>query len=277
MKLKEMILRDFGINLAIEGGFGQSAEDPIRITTRNPAEAALIELQLARCIYMINGWYWRAIQRTPVMTTQLRVEKLSSEVKYIEQDLTITETRNLYFDISKVDLQVDQQLPSTRVQVGYPAEIGLPWQLGWYHFDGLINNEPTHPGLGVSVAYSAPQAKMTVYAYDKGAGDAIEANPEASAQAEYLQAVSDFELMNPTAQTVREYEGASMRLKIYQLDNAFCAVIVAPFRNFFFKARLTLMNSDQPFKLDCAWFTIAAFGKICLSTSEVAIDKTDFI
>lgn len=277
MELREMLLRDFGTNLAIAGGFGQSAKDPIRITAKNPSEAALIQLQLARCIYMMNGWYWRAIQRIPVVTTRGRVEKLSSEVKYIERDLVITERRNLYFDISEVELQVDQQLPSTRVLIGYPAELGLPWQLGWYHFDGLINNEPTYPGLGVSVAYSAPQAKMTVYAYDKSVGDAIEANPEASAQAEYLQAISDFELMNPSAQAVREYEEASMRLKIYQLDNAFCAVILAPFRKFFFKVRLTSMKSNQPFTVDCAWSTIAAFGKTCLSTSGVAADQTGVI
>lgn len=277
MELKKMLLQDFGINLAIAGGFGQSAEDPIRIATRNPTEAALIQLQLARCIYMANGWHWRAIQRIPVLATRGRVEKFSSEVKYIEGDLVVTERRNLYFDISEVELQVDQQLPSTKVQIGYPAELGLPWQLGWFHFDEIINHEPTYPGLGVSAAYSAPQAKMTVYAYDKSVGDAIEANPEASALAEYLQAVSDFELMNPRAQAIREYKEASMRLKIYQLDNAFCAVIVSPFRNFFFKVRLTLMKNNQPFTVDCAWFTIAAFGRICAPTSEVATEQTGFI
>ena len=83
MNLKQMLLDDFGKNLAIDGGFGSSVEDPIRITTSDPFPAALAQLGVARCLYGINGWYWRALGRTETESNQARVEKFSSQAKYI--------------------------------------------------------------------------------------------------------------------------------------------------------------------------------------------------
>jgi hypothetical protein len=54
MELKQMLLDDFGRNLPIDGGFGASIDEPIRITTTDPFQAALAQLQFARCLYGIN-------------------------------------------------------------------------------------------------------------------------------------------------------------------------------------------------------------------------------
>jgi hypothetical protein len=262
MKLREMLLKDFDKDLPISGGFGQSADDPIILTSKNPMEAATTQLEVARCVYGINGWYWRAIERLPVEGPMGRVEKLTSEVKYAEGDQIITEKRSFYFDLSEVDLPMAEALPGARVPLGHPAQLGLPWQLGWFHFDGLINNEEMSPGLGLSVAYSAPMAKMTIYAYDKEMSKSILDDPDGSALAEYHQAISDFESMNPSATVMREHEEAGTRLKLYESGDTLSAVLVAPFRNFFFKLRLTLEASNEPFMVDCAWFTIATFGSM---------------
>jgi len=259
MELKEMLFRDFGKELPISGGFGQSPKDPIQVTALEPVEAAMTQLTVARCIYDVNGWYWRVLGRTRVETSSGRVEKLSSEVIFLEGDEIITEKRNFYFDISKVNLFEDQQLPDCMIQLSYPAKLELPWQLGWFHFDEIIDNEKISPGLGVSLAYSAPQAKLTVYAYDRGVSNSIAVNPDLAAKAEYLQAISDLELMNPGIQPVSEHEVSGARLKIYANGEILTAVLLAPFRKIFLKLRLTLNARNEPYMVNCAWTTIATF------------------
>jgi hypothetical protein len=48
-------------------------------------------------------------------------------------------------------------------------------------------------------------------------------------------------------------------LRIYEQGNTLSALLVAPFRNFFFKLRLTLQASNEPFMVDCARHTISTF------------------
>jgi hypothetical protein len=42
MTLREMLHKDFGIDLPIAGGWGQSADDPIVLTSQDPDEPALV-------------------------------------------------------------------------------------------------------------------------------------------------------------------------------------------------------------------------------------------
>ncbi len=260
MELKQLLLDDFGKNLPIDGGFGASIDEPIRITTTDPFQAALAQLEVARCLYGIRGWYWRAIGRIERESDQGRIEKFSSEVKYIEGDDLVTEKRNYYFDIGSVNIPNDQQLPEVRIPLPGFGGLSLPWEIGWCHFDYLSDNEAEHPGLGVSIAYSAPQAKMMIYAYDKKISEKIKDDPDGSAKLEYLQALSDFESMNPDAKPLREHEEGGVRLRFYESGEILSAVLVAPFDGLFFKLRLTLEASNEPFMVDCAWFTVATFA-----------------
>ena len=41
MDLRQMLLDDFGKNLPIDGGFGASIDEPIRIMTTDPFQVAL--------------------------------------------------------------------------------------------------------------------------------------------------------------------------------------------------------------------------------------------
>lgn len=216
MTLREMLRKDFGKDLPISGGWGQSADDPIELLSHDAKEAALVQLVIARSIYGVQGWYWRQIERTSAGVVGADIEKFSSEVKYIEGDQIVTEKRNLYFDLSSVIIADDARLENPSVPVGPPAELNFPRQIGWFHFDGITNNEPEHPGLGVSVAYSAPKAKMMVYAYDKGISDQIRDKPDESAHSEYVQAIADFRSMNPEARSAREHEQGGVRLTIFE-------------------------------------------------------------
>jgi len=259
MTLREMLHKDFGIDLPIAGGWGQSADDPIVLTSQDPDEAALVQLEIARRIYGVQGWYWRQIERTFAGVVAADVEKFSSEVKYIEDDQIVTEIRNLYFDLSSVIVADEAHLENPSVPVGPPAELNFPRQIGWFHFDGLTNNEPEHPGLGVSIAYSAPKAKMMIYAYDKGLSDQINDRPDESASSEYAQAIADFRSMNPEARPAREHEQGGVRLSIFESGQILSVVLVSPFRDFFFKLRLTLDDRSEQFMVDCAMHTLSNF------------------
>jgi len=257
-----MLFKDFKKNLPISGGFGQSFEEPIVITTSDPENAALTQLEVARCIYGFNGRYWRLLKRTAVPTDVGRIEKMSCEIKFIEDDQVITETRNFYFDLSAVELRSDEALPNTTIPLGDRFGVRLPWQLGWFHFDRLIDNETDNLGLGMSVAYSAPEAKLMVFAYDKGQSQAIIAQPDESAAEEFNQSTRDFEIVHPSAVVLREYEHQGVRLKTYDENNVFSVVLVAPFRDFFFKLRLTLDSANEAYMFECAWSTVMTFASM---------------
>jgi hypothetical protein len=262
MDLRQMLLRDFKKKLPISGGFGQSVDEPIVITTPDPEDAALTQLEVARCIYGFNGRYWRLIERTAVPTDLRRIEKMSCEIKFIEDDQVITETRNFYFDLSAVELRSDKTLPNTTIPLGDRFGVRLPWQLGWFHFDRLIDNETDNPGLGMSVSYSAPEAKLMVFAYDKGQSQAIIAQPDESAAEEFNQSTRDFEVMHPNAEILREYDHRGVRFKTYDENNVFSVVLLAPFRDFFFKLRLTLDSANEAYMFECAWSSVMAFASM---------------
>ena len=262
MDLRQMLLKDFNKNLPISGGFGQSIDEPIQITTSNSDEAAFAQLEVARCIYGVNARYWRLIERKAVPTSVGRIEKMNFEIKFIEGDQVVTEVRSFYFDLSAVELRSEEMLPITRIPLGDRFGVALPWQLGWFHFDRLIDNETDNPGLGVSVAYSAPEAKLMIYAYDKGQSQTIIDQPDESAQKEFNQAAQDFEVFYTNDQAFREHEHKGVRFKTYNENNVFSVLLLAPFRDFFFKLRLTLDSANEAYMFECAWSTVMAFASM---------------
>jgi hypothetical protein len=262
MTLREMLQKDFGVDLPITGGLGQSADDAIKLNTQDPDEAAQFQLEIARCIYGLQGWYWRQVERVSAAVAGRVIEKFSSEVKYTEDDKIVTEKRNLYFDLSLVDTNYGPHLENPPISVGPLTSVNLPRQLGWFHFDSLTNNETYYPGLGVSVGYSAPSAKMTIYAYDKGLRDEIQVRPYESAYLEYIQAIADFRSMNPEARPVQEQEQDGARLTIFETNDILSIVLVAPYQDIFLKFRLTLNGYDEQYVVDCVMHTVSDFLSI---------------
>ena len=257
MMFREMLYQDFGKKFPIAGGWGQSAKDPILVVMQSPEEAALVKLEITRTIYGALGWYWRQIERVSVAVDSGYVEKCSFEVKYLENDQVVTAVRNLYFDLSIVNIADGLHLEDPSILVGPPAKINFPMQLGWFHYDGLTNNESVHPGLGVSLAFSAPYAKMTIYAYDKGLAEKIISEPDASANLEYIQAVADFRSANPEARLAREYGQDGKRLSIFESERTVSLVLVLPYKDFFFKLRATLEGGREQYMVDCVMDTVS--------------------
>jgi hypothetical protein len=262
MDLKKKLLADFGKDLPIAGGAGQSLHDPIVLIASDSSVASDTIAEVVKCIYRVLGWYWMIVKWDVAQEGDADIEKVTVLTKYIEGADVVTEQRNMYFDVSAVNDRAygSQSIPIVRLPL--PTKMNLPWQLGWFHFDKLWDNSAVDPGLGVSVAYSAPRAKMTVYVYDKGLGDSILADPDRCAATEYEQAVQEFDAMNSEASVLNELKEKGVRIRLYASGDVASAVVVAPVNGFFFKVRLTLQDGREKFMADCAWQTISTFAHL---------------
>ncbi len=262
MTLKNQLLIDFGKDLPISGGSGQSSLDPIKLTTPDNDMASVTVVEVMRCIYGMLGWHWQIVKWDLASEVGSHIEKVTALIKYAEEANVVTEYRSVYFDVSAVNGRTFGRQTIPVVRLPLRSQMNLPWQIGWFHFDELVDNSSVDPGLGVSVAFSAPRAKMMVYVYDKGLGDSIQSNPEGSVIAEYQQAVLEFESLKSDARIIHERNLQSVRIKLYETEGVMHAVAIAPFNGYFFKLRLTQQDSHEKFLVDCSWYTISTFAHL---------------
>lgn len=253
--LKELLLRDFGKDLKISGGTGNSVDDPIIIEVESPHDASWIEMEVASCIYVRLGWHWRAVERTKLEEGGKHIEKLSCEVKYIEGDQLVTETRNFYFDLTFVDMGKQEITPTCGFNLGANTGMGLPYQLGWFHFDGLTNNEEAQAGMGVSAAYSAPTTQATVYVYNKGMAD-IKSRNEGQLEAEFTSARNELLAVNVGAKQVAERLDDNLLFAAFEMGAAYSIITLSAVGNHFFKIRATVDPSNEKYTFDCLWDSV---------------------
>lgn len=253
--LKELLLRDFGKDLKIAGGAGNSVDDPILIEVESAHDASWTEMEIASCIYGRLGWHWRAVGRAKLEEGGKLIEKLSCEVKYIEADQLITETRNFFFDLSNVDMGEQEITPACGFNLGSSTGMGLPYQLGWFHFTGLTNNEEAQAGMGVSAAYSAPTTQATVYVYNKGLDD-IKSGNESQLEAEFASAINDLLAVHTGAKQVAERFDNNLLFAAFEMGTAYSIITLSGVGNHFFKIRATVDPSNEKYSFDCLWDSV---------------------
>jgi hypothetical protein len=249
--LREMLLRDFGKDLKISGGTGNSIEDPITLDPQSPHDASWTEMEVARCIYGRLGWHWRAIDRSRAG----KIEKLSCEVRYAEGDEVVTEKRAFYFDVSSIGLNDQDVTPACGFNLGAGTGMGLPYQLGWFHFDQLTNNEETQAGMGVSAAYSAPSTKATVIIYNKGLAS-IESGNDDLLSSEFDSAVADILAVYPDAKKIAARHDSNLLFAAFDIGTAYSMVTLSAVGNHFFKVRATIDPSSEKYTFDCLWVSV---------------------
>ena len=251
-----MLKDDFGKDLLISGGNGNSLGDPIILESSTAHDASWTEMEVTRCIYSQLKWHWKLIDRVPVKNEGMSIEKFSCEVKHAEGEEVITEKRNFYFDVSKINLEGSLTTPVCGVNLGLGTGMGLPYQLGWFHFDGLINHEENYAGAGVSAAYSAPFTKATLYFYKNG-----ETNIDGVKYPEVFEkefAISSRDLLeaNPQAEELASRSTPNLCFKSFQIDSAYSILIFSTVGNHFFKLRATIDPSNEKYTMDCFWESV---------------------
>jgi hypothetical protein len=166
--LREQIMRDFGLDLPIGSGSGSRREDPLVISTSNPHDVVLTEMLLLRCLGKVFDKLWRVRARAVMDGQWGNLEQVKVETKQLTATEIITETVNHYFDVSALLANEDIRYHEARQVPGHfdqSTGIFFPYEIGWMHFDGAVSNEPTHQGLGQTIAYSAPRITGSIYLY----------------------------------------------------------------------------------------------------------------
>jgi hypothetical protein len=177
--LREQIKRDFGLDLPIGSGSASSRDNPLVILASDPHDVALTEMPLLRCFGDVFEKLWRVRARVAMEGRWRNVEQVKVETKQLTSTEVVTEETNYYFDVSALIAGKDAgpHDPRQAFTPGYvdPATgILFPYEIGWMHLDKAVDNEPAHPGLGLTISYSALNIQASVYVYSKN----IEPFPE---------------------------------------------------------------------------------------------------
>lgn len=132
MKLKEILLEDFGLDLPISGGLGNSAEDAIVIHTEDADTASVVAMGIASAIFSSAGVHWQCLGLEPAADSPEVFKFVYGTLELTETDV-LQSTRELYFnlgDLGHAALLI-QAIPS--FTLGEQIPLTLPGQLGFAH------------------------------------------------------------------------------------------------------------------------------------------------
>lgn len=259
MSLRDLLKRDFGYDLKISGGVGQSRSDSIVVSASDPADAAVTEMLVLRGIGKGRGILWRSLARTPLKHEGMSLEQVKVETKAVSDAEIITQRENYYFDVGAATLD-GGFLPTA---IGYRhARTGLvlPYEIGWLHFDSVTDNEPVAPGLGQSIAYGAPGIKATVYVYDRR-GDILKDVGATDVKDEFSAAISDLMRLNANARALGDAtENGVMIHQKFVIGEDYSVVALAVRGGKFVKLRITFVQ--DPLLVELVDQSLAAFQDV---------------
>ncbi len=185
--LHDLLLRDWGTKLPIRGGYGQSREDPIIVTTPDLESVALTQVLTLRgqITHALLGDKWPGIEQFKIETIELTDTQI------------VTQTENYYFDVSAmIAAHRRWQLPPVIVHHDVSG-LTFPFEIGWLHFDNSENNELHAPGMGHGLHYKAPGIICSLYVYDRGRTDIPDDVTDDVIQTEFESAASDIATARP--------------------------------------------------------------------------------
>jgi len=265
VNLRDMLKRDFGLELNISGGGGQSRDDPIVVLDSNRVDAAKTEMDVLRGLGIERGMLWTTLARTPVQHNGALFEQIKIGTKLVTQSVIITQRENYYFDVSMAG-DAEKIIPALVAFVDKKTKLALPYEFGWLHFDGITDHEPRVPGLGESLAYGALGIKATVYVYDRLRTDIGSDVNTGIGRNEFDSAVQELVAFDPSASQSGEFSGgSSLLIETFRTPSGLSVVGLAICRGKFVKLRVSL--ADDPVLVDVVKESIAAFEE--LVTAEV--------
>jgi hypothetical protein len=251
--LRDLMLRDWGVDLPIAGGRGQSRDDPIVITATNADVVAFTQMRLLQGIGRGRGIFWRCLSRKLVGSEFPGIEQFKIESVELTPAQKITQVANYYFDVSALSLwqPIDAALHFQRLGLRIPCEIG------WLHVDVISDNEGVAPGAGITVPYGAPAIKATVYIYDWQRTDIPEDVMHPIVWDEFQQAIRDVSSLIPNAEAWNDppFDGRYL-IRYFKIgddakDNT--AVALTTYNGKFLKMRLTWQRDEFIDQVAIGW------------------------
>lgn len=264
LTLREMLLRDFGVDLPISGGGGRRQE-PIVITSATVQEAVDVQMQVHRCIGKGRQIAWR-LEDTAVADPASKLVRAGLETVAFLEDQVRTNGEGLYFVFDALPVGASATvLPAPTGFTDPGCGLRLPHQLAWLHLDAVTDNEPEAPGLGRTVAYGGLGLKGTVYVYDLRRPLHSEDVEDERVVAHFRQAVGDALKVNAEAKVtrhgvIRDAAGSGRSLMaVLDLPGEEMSMVLMTVRNgCFVKGRITFDATERKFG-DMAQDCVAAF------------------
>lgn len=171
ISLRDLLLRDWGADLPIRGGYGQSRQDPIIVTATDPKTVAVTQMSTIRGIARGRGAYWRTLARAPLGNEWPNIEQFKIETVELTSAEIITQTENYYFEVAAMNAAHKEGSAVGVTSYRDPCGLVFPYEIGWMHFDSSSNNDQHFPGFGVTLQYKAPCVNCSIFVYDRGRAD----------------------------------------------------------------------------------------------------------
>jgi hypothetical protein len=264
MNLRDMLKRDFGLELKISGGYGLSRDDPIIVLNSIPFDASMTEMHILRAIGKEHSTIWSTLARTPLENDRLSLEQITIRtIEVIASEIAI-QKKNYYFDINMAVAR-GKVLPTVIAFSDKSSKLRLPYEIGWLHYDGVTDYDAA-AGLGQGIAYGAPGMKATVYVYDRMRTD-IPSDIDASVVRSELEvAVSDLMKVQPTASPLAETNSKVLLIQRFNIDGEFSLIALGVCRGKFIKLRITC--TPDPLLVEVVNQSITAFEDVIVANSQ---------
>lgn len=101
MTLKELIKLDFGVELPISGGFGNSLTSPIIIHRIGINDYIGTETFILKCLGKGRGIEWKILSQELQHDNEAIIDKIKIETIELTENESITQIENYYFDITE--------------------------------------------------------------------------------------------------------------------------------------------------------------------------------
>ncbi len=101
MELKELLKKDFGVELPISGGFGNSILNSIIIHKIDRNDKVEIEHFVLQCLGQGRGVEWEILGVETVRFEDRTIDKVKIKTRELTENEIITQTENFYFDITE--------------------------------------------------------------------------------------------------------------------------------------------------------------------------------
>jgi hypothetical protein len=101
MELKELLIKDFGVELPISGGFGNSIMNSIIIHKADNNDQVEIEHLVLKCLGNGRGIEWEILEVETRSYGKRKIDKIKIKTKQLTDSEIITQFENFYFDITE--------------------------------------------------------------------------------------------------------------------------------------------------------------------------------
>lgn len=101
MTIREQIKKDFGVDLPISGGRGNSIDDPIIIDKSAGKDCSSVEYAYLRYVGLGRNISWKINEQALLISNGRKIDQIKIETEVITEREVIAQVENYYFDITE--------------------------------------------------------------------------------------------------------------------------------------------------------------------------------